>query len=135
MSLDENLSFYAIATRMSAKFSVTFTRNSVVGKAHRLRMPPRPLRETLTSHNTHHHANGHTVRKVHDLPLDREPLAPHQKYESNVPLIDLRYGACKWPEGNAVPYTFCGKPAVDHAAPYCASHAEMAYVRARKSWE
>jgi hypothetical protein len=129
-SLEDNLSFNVIAKRMSETFGVHFTRNSTVGKSHRLKLPPRPIREHITSENTHPRKDDRVIKLRPPLP----PRPPTRKRKTcNVNLINLRNGDCKWPAGEG-PYLFCGKPAVEDGAPYCAMHAEMAYVKPKKTF-
>jgi GcrA cell cycle regulator len=123
MGLDENLSFQVIAKRMSETFGVTFTRNSMVGKAHRLRMPPRPPREYVIQ--------PHSDRMMTLRPPSQRS-APNRRRDGKVQLVDLNYGACKWPSGTG-PYLFCGKPVHDDRQ-YCLTHCRLAYQKPEKTW-
>ena len=77
-----------------------FTRNSVIGKAHRIKLEPRqsPIKK----------------RKLSDVVTSFMKLSERQ---------------CKWPYGDPrLPgFHFCGKPA-DVSVPYCEEHTKIAYV-------
>ena len=40
-------------------------------------------------------------------------------------LMDLRFGVCKWPEGDRPPFAYCGDKALE-AMPYCEVHTRRA---------
>ena len=46
-------------------------------------------------------------------------------------LMDLRYGVCKWPEGDAPPFAYCGDTALENG-PYCDDH-HGGRIRARST--
>ena len=118
-ALEENLTFNTIAKLMSEKFGVAFTRNSMVGKAYRLGLPPRPLREPV--------AKPCAITPRSSLP----PIIRKRKmYRTR--LIELLEGQCKWPAGEG-PYFFCGKPSTGDGSPYCAFHASLAYDQKRRN--
>ena len=131
MKQKENLSFNTIAELMTKQFGVTFTRNSTVGKAHRMKIPPRPLREKRTRENTR-------PRDLKMITLQSRPFiasADRSKVNGHdCDLVDLEHGACKWPDGASIPYSFCGRPIWEDGASYCAAHAEIAYVKPKKEW-
>jgi hypothetical protein len=41
-------------------------------------------------------------------------------------LMDLRFGVCKWPEGDRSPYRYCGDKALETSS-YCAAHHKRAH--------
>ena len=81
------------------------TKNAVVGKVHRLKLPKRgsPIKQKITP------------AKV-------------------IKLEALRPGMCCWPEGDpgTEEFNFCGQPAIADK-PYCAEHCARAYVKPTKS--
>ncbi len=81
------------------------TKNSVVGKAHRL-----------------------------DLPKRQSPIPPPAAGTPVVRLEALRAGMCSWPEGEpgTPDFRFCGKKPTIPGKPYCAEHCARAYVRNSK---
>jgi GcrA cell cycle regulator len=79
------------------------TKNSVVGKAHRLALTPRPSPVKLTGR-------------------------PRQRSAAKV--VEMSGPTCSWPNGHPGEkgFHFCGARAVP-GKPYCAEHAALAYVR------
>jgi len=91
----EDLSTAEIGRRLG------ITKNAVIGKAHRLGLPPR-----------------------------RPPAPPKAENTDVVRLETLTSGMCSWPIGEPGDegFQFCGEPAVE-GKPYCAHHCAVAYVR------
>jgi GcrA cell cycle regulator len=83
------------------------TKNSVVGKAHRLALEPRP-----------------SPLKFIDKPKER-PLPK---------IVEMGGPSCSWPIGHPgdKDFHFCGARAMT-SKPYCADHAAVAYVRPKSS--
>jgi len=83
------------------------SKNAVVGKAHRLGLNSRPS------------------------PIKRSK--PKPKKEQLPTLADLGPSSCRWPTGDPKEpgFHFCGKKSVP-GKPYCAEHAEIAYVNTSK---
>jgi GcrA cell cycle regulator len=86
------------------------SKNAVVGKAHRLHLPPRPS------------------------PIKNPPIRPVIKIAPPPPPVKVvamskSGAACQWPDGHPGQpgFRFCGKPSVA-GKPYCAEHAARAYV-------
>ncbi len=77
------------------------TKNSVVGKAHRMKLPKR-----------------------------QSPIPVVVREAEVVKLEGLGAGMCSWPEGEpgTSEFRFCGLPAA-HGKPYCAEHCARAYVK------
>lgn len=88
-----------------------FTRNSVIGKVHRLKLSGRPS-------------------PIRQRPLDPSPTPPM----GTATLLGLGDRSCKWPIGDPLSpdFHFCGKCAAP-GIPYCASHAQLAYQPKRSS--
>lgn len=101
------------------------TRNSVIGKLHRLGLSrpqqivqkkaklPREYKSTIR------------FRKPRPI-LDRvhAAVAPDPK---NKTFFELQDGECKWPLTNDSPYLFCAHDVLPDL-PYCAHHAQRAYT-------
>ena len=98
---------------------VGVSKNAIVGKAHRLGLPPRPS------------------------PIKREARAPrpvrheHRHVERTSPppvqlVISTNGATCKWPIGHPgePSFGFCGQPSVE-GKPYCAEHYGRAYIQAK----
>ena len=84
------------------------TKNSVVGKVHRLGLTKResPIQKKV---------------------VEKKPVAQVVRLES------LSAGMCSWPDGEPgkEDFRFCGKPIVE-GKPYCLQHCERAYVKPSK---
>lgn len=122
------------------------SRNSVIGKAHRLglryspeqqavrRSNPRPRRKRTQAEGA---SNSHIGRRltgiaaqhalqriVDELPTEIRDLPPDQSPFACT-LLELTDDTCRWPIGDA-PYTFCGDKSFEGAS-YCCRHARIAY--------
>lgn len=113
------------------------TKNAVVGKAHRLMLPPRPSPIRRSSEADHvprrevaRRATGPTLPALPDTrpaPVSRAALRavpPHPR--------GVRVSACCWPIGDpgTPSFRFCDGGALANK-PYCAEHAALAYVKVR----
>jgi GcrA cell cycle regulator len=110
------------------------SRNSIIGKAHRLGWTgmQRKKRPKLAIEKK--------VAALDAPPPEPKPKRVHApaqlltsiKQVSKHPaigsfgLMDLRYGVCKWPEGEQPPYSYCGAPALENG-PYCPDHHRRAH--------
>ncbi len=108
--------------------AIGMSKNAVVGKAHRLQLPPRPspIRHGKSVQRTTR-APGAPKRapaSVSVLPQVR-PRAP-------APPIAVGNTACKWPIGHPDEphFHFCGERAL-LGKPYCLEHYRRAYVAAK----
>jgi len=102
------------ASQIAEKLGGGITRNAVIGKAHRLKLPSRPS------------------------PVKAEPVkvapppAPEAREEvsdsKKTSLLDLTEQTCKWPIGHPgdADFYFCGKPSRP-GVPYCPDHCLMAF--------
>ena len=125
------------ATRIAAEIG-GISRNSVIGKVHRLGLsgrrktpapsirkpghprppPPKPNRTDVTPFKG--------PPKLPDLPLPVvELVAPS---ESRCTLLDLTNSKCKWPIGTVgdPDFHFCGGKSIE-GLPYCGPHCRLAY--------
>ena len=98
-----------IAEVMSAKFGVTFTKNSMIGKARRLGIPPRKIIEM----------ENRAIKA--DVPRPKKGMP--------VTIYQLREGRCKWPYGTNPPYLFCGKATGEIGCSWCATHRKRVFGR------
>ena len=114
------------------------TKNAVVGKAHRLALPPRPSpirRSEAADHVPRREAakrsTGPTLPPLDDAP--RPAPAPRPALRA-VPLqpARVRVSTCCWPIGDpgTASFRFCDGGALANK-PYCAEHAALAYVKVR----
>ena len=119
------------------------TKNAVVGKAHRLSLPPRPSPINRlpgrTTARPSRRVSGSTlppltantvVSLVPDQGrIERSSVTP----PSPSPVrASLRMSACCWPIGEpgTSAFRFCDGDAL-HGKPYCRGHAQIAYVKLR----
>jgi len=148
---NEGLSATEIGRRMS------ISKNAVVGKAHRINLPPRPSpigRNTGAQPRKPPAPRRVTADTLPPLASDAAPAAPvppapaapvaaaAQPLPPPVPMpakrIDVQAlrtifrarptAKCQWPTSNGKPWTFCH---ADTAAgrSYCAEHSSLAYVK------
>lgn len=124
------------------------TRNAVIGKIHRLKLPTRGVYRPSAASTAHARAARQHVKKpVESKParprlpalpaLKREPLpAPRTEEGADVTallgLVDLTSHSCRWPvTGERADTMFCGRPIVDGKSiydgeSYCAAHKRRA---------
>lgn len=100
------------------------TKGAVVGKAHRLGLPPKKH-----TPGPRINANRHVARKKQ---LQRPTFKPRPNNKPLVPLADLGNG-CPWPYGDPQDddFGFCGQEK-DGKKAYCAEHNERAYLPKKK---
>jgi GcrA cell cycle regulator len=104
------------------------SKNSVVGKAHRLNLPPResPIKR-----------NGE-AKPVAPRRVGNKPTLPTLRCAPATALVELsmkysgRSQPCCWPIGTPgkPSFHYCGADGLP-GKPYCAEHASIAYVRVR----
>lgn len=131
------------------------TKNSVVGKVHRLRLPKRgsPIHgggghsgrsEAPISISRASVARAPITRPAASLPprpaavaVQPQPIIPKVVYEpmpaNVIKLSALTSDMCSWPIGDPGTdgFRFCGRSAVT-GKPYCAEHCSIAYVKVSK---
>lgn len=102
-----------------------FTRNAVIGKAHRLKLSSRlsPISSPTPKVK---------VANTQKIPVTRAPrqapLIPVKIDVKGIKLVDLKERMCRWPLGDPKDpgFNFCGCNTVP-GLPYCIDHARMAY--------
>jgi len=142
----EGLSTAEIGRRMG------ISKNAVVGKAHRLNLPPRPspirraAEGTVRPRAVPRRVNGPTLpplatETVIEAPVLRAAPAPRPAPPSAPALRQVpapvssrqgRSNPCCWPIGEpgTSSFRFCDAGSLA-GKPYCAEHAALAYVRVR----
>ena len=131
------------------------TRNSVVGKAHRLLLPPRPSpigrkrgdpllpatprvvapRPSRSAPPPPKMAPPVKLSPVKLAPaqiaaMGRRPPAPPPPAPPEPPQApETGQGTCQWPVSEDRPWRFCGAPVEAVGRPYCAQHAAIAWHR------
>jgi GcrA cell cycle regulator len=107
-----------------------FTRNAIIGKAHRLNLEGREERRPPRSSPQHQlerirlKNERRRVRRAVDrpemLPRGPRPIICLAVDPRNIPLHELQDGECRWPEGDG-PFLFCGTPVFEESS-YCCGH-------------
>ncbi len=134
--------------------ALNVTKNSIIGKVHRLCLTarPSPIKKSATSKNisktiksdvnssqeTNEKSSKKLSKNVSDIPLKDEEKSTLAKdissiEETNIPLIKLDNHTCRWPLGDPRDddFCFCGKR-VKTGQTYCEEHAAVAYVKPGK---
>lgn len=118
------------------------SKNAVVGKAHRLSLPPRPSpirREEVEAKTppAPRRVTGPTLPPLVQTPrTERAPDLPAPRPTPTLRPVSApssaRRANCCWPVGEpgTPAFHFCDADAV-HGRPYCAEHVQLAYVRVR----
>ena len=114
---------------------LSFTKNAVVGKAHRIGLErrPSPIRRT-TAKPDRKKARSPIMPILHfeSKPVQQNEIADNNKTfvpaNKNIFLSKLKRG-CEWPKGHPgeIGFHFCGKERFDEK-PYCLKHCAIAYV-------
>ena len=124
----DHLTMGQIAEKLSAEFKVELTKNSVIGRSHRLKLE---LRDNVPF--VRRKATPMPKRKYHRVDAPIPPVVAAPRHEGLITIYQLRDGVdCKWPIGD--PALFCGKQQLD-GRPYCIEHVRVAYNAPGKRWE
>ncbi len=123
------------------------TKNSIIGKVHRLCLTARPSpikkssnsteKKTVTSKKTEKETKAKSTSKckTKEKPIVIEEAKPQVApiEETNIPLVKLDNHTCRWPMGDPKDedFCFCGKR-IKTGQTYCEEHAMVAYVKAGK---
>ena len=123
------------------------TKNSIIGKVHRLCLTARPSpikkssnstgKKTVTSKKTEKETKAKSTSKckTKEKPIIIEEAKPQVApiEETNIPLVKLDNHTCRWPMGDPKDedFCFCGKR-IKTGQTYCEEHAMVAYVKAGK---
>ena len=121
----EGLKFKLIAAGLNAEYGTTFTRNSCIGRAHRLELPTRaeptgPVKKPKPKRN-----RGQDKARVAPIPPPVHIPAP-SLVPGRLTMLQLTRFTCRWPSGDRAPYTYCGDR-VEGDGPFCREHAKLAY--------
>ena len=128
---EAELSMTEIAEQLNREFKTDFSRNSIIGRCHRINLARRP-----SVFNVHHAKR----RQEKMIPINRRvrvdaPIVPEIEVADittgALTILQLRNGVCRWPLGaveDKPQYLYCGKPAPIEC-PYCKTHFERARGR------
>ena len=130
--------------------ALNVTKNSIIGKVHRLCLTARPSPIKKSTDKTEKKAapqkqvkeTKKEVQKETAKPISKKekaPVAEQEKKpiqvveETNIPLVKLDNHTCRWPMGDPrdEDFCFCGKR-IRTGQTYCEEHAAVAYVKAGK---
>lgn len=126
--------------------ALNVTKNSIIGKVHRLCLTARPSPIKKSSDKTEKKATtpkqAKEVKKETTKSVSKKEtsvVAEAEKKvapvieETNIPLVKLDNHTCRWPMGDPrdEDFCFCGKR-IKTGQTYCEEHAAVAYVKAGK---
>jgi hypothetical protein len=134
MSGAEQHSMAGIAGRLSREFNVSITKNAIIGRSHRLLLPPRPQGATVLTRKPEPKKVRKERRRV-DAPI-APPIVPRCESTTGLTIYQLREGDCHWPLGPVEarpPYAYCGEYA-EIGQPYCLNHYQRGHIAPRKTW-
>ena len=115
------------ATEIAKELGVT--KNSIVGKVHRLCLTARP--SPIKSKDEEPVEKAEVEKEIPEEA--EENVEEKHKSSCHVKLVELDSHTCRWPLGDPrdEDFCFCGKK-VRMGQTYCEEHANMAYVKATK---
>ena len=122
------------ANEIAKKLGVS--KNSIVGKVHRLCLTarPSPIKKKDEAAPEKDVAPTQEVLPVREIkPIKGAAASITANAEGKVRLVDLDSHTCRWPLGDPrdEDFSFCGKK-VRSGQTYCDEHAVMAYVKATR---
>jgi GcrA cell cycle regulator len=126
-----------IASAISGEFSVTVTRNAVIGYLHRAKLTS----AKKTKDHPQHRPKGPSQRKRTPAQFGAERqtsnrlkavkptpflVSPCDVEPRNISLMDLKTGDCRFVYGDG-PFLFCGQPAMPGYS-WCTGHAALVFA-------
>ncbi len=142
----QKLSCAVMANAISAKFNIIITRNSVIGRMHRLkiangrrptgrnRLKPRaaapvaPKRKQGVLHPSFGDRTSKPLPKPVEAPVVISP-------KMHVSIFKHKDGQCRWPVTEVQPlsnFRMCGGKVMKTGCPYCEAHWRLAWVKYQK---
>ena len=118
-----------------------FTKNAVVGKAHRIGLErrPSPIRRTAVKPDRKK-ARSPVMPKL-NFESKQDTLTENKEYSGFQPVVKNMFNSsikrgCEWPQGHPdeSDFNFCGKDRFEDK-PYCLEHCAVAYVIPEKEEE
>ena len=122
------------ANEIAKKLGVS--KNSIVGKVHRLCLTarPSPIKRKEDMVAEAEFVFEETVKPEEKIVPVKEPVVTQSsEAKGKVKLVDLGNHTCRWPLGDPrdEDFSFCGKK-VRAGQTYCDEHSVMAYIKANK---
>jgi GcrA cell cycle regulator len=126
----QGYSFAQISVELWEEFKVSYSRNACIGKASRLglvaKKASKPSIEGVTRRARPVGKRSGPIATTRLAPFPPSFTSEISEFRcvevvpQNIRLLDLKPDQCRWPYGEAAPFTFCGHPVV-HGS-YCAPH-------------
>jgi len=127
--------------------ALNVTKNSIIGKVHRLCLTarPSPIKKnpnTVAKSKTQNSVEGKNSQAMRtqtaaasDAGKKESAKAQPVVEETNIPLVKLDNHTCRWPLGDPRDddFCFCGKR-IKTGQTYCEEHAAVAYVKPGKKF-
>lgn len=129
--------------------ALNVTKNSIIGKVHRLCLTarPSPIKKTDTASKEKNQVTKEAPVKEKKKTIEAtQPKAATKEVSvkstqkpivetTNIPLVKLDNHTCRWPMGDPRDddFCFCGKR-IRTGQTYCEEHAAIAYVKAGKKF-
>jgi hypothetical protein len=118
-----------IAQEINQRTGSRFSRNSIIGKKRRMGLesagPPGTKNGETVEHKKRSSDSGllnRLTQKKKSAPI----IAPEDLSDFlGIEFFDLRPNQCRFPQGTAAPYLFCGQPI--KCGSYCAYHHRLCY--------
>ena len=122
--------------------ALNVTKNSIIGKVHRLCLTarPSPIKKAPSKTEKTPITTKSTAKSTKKTDETITNIVPPEKKEekvsveeTNIPLVKLDNHTCRWPLGDPRDddFCFCGKH-IKTGQTYCEEHAAIAYVRPNK---
>ena len=125
---DKGLSTSEIGTKLG------FSKNAVVGKAHRLGLKSRQATTKKIKRKVTPKLSKGAPAKSTSKSTASAKKAPTKKSQSKIiSILDLKPGMCRWPmeDPRSEEFSFCGEPTFGKK-PYCLKHCSQAYTLVAK---
>ena len=132
------LSSSLAATEINKEFGTAFTRNSVIGRTNRQKMPRGQLQRTTPSstaklawvregisRSTYFRRLQGNIQTMKPAPIKCDEPRMVDVVPLKLSLIDLKDHQCRWPYGDK-DYSFCGHPVYGDSS-YCADHLGLSF--------
>jgi len=108
------------------------SKNSIIGKAHRLGLPGRPSPIKRAPDQDMAVRKVRAARRARVVPRLADLVPRDEGLPAASASATLDRHQCLWPVGDERPLRFCG--AAICRGSYCADHAEMAYLPRKPNW-
>lgn len=141
LMFDDGKSSGQIAYALSDKFGRTYTRNSVIGRLHRMGLWPADRKSFVPKLSSTERNKKRREKRAakHQVAFQRppvipfavvapQPIAKEPRPKRPITLVDLTDDTCRFPygDGRDEPYVFCGKNPVG-GSPYCQHHSVLCF--------